>query len=46
VALIADMGQKNILQAFDLGVELGYFFQFGIFSYVMIGVMNQSVSTP
>jgi len=34
------------LKAFDLGVELGYFFQFGIFSYIMIGIMNQSVRQP
>jgi len=40
VALISDLGQTNILKAFDLGVELGFFFQFGIFSYVMVGVMN------
>lgn len=40
VALIFDLGQQNIMKAFDLGVELGYFFQFGIFSYIMIGVMN------
>lgn len=26
VALIIDLGQQNILKAFDLGVELGYFF--------------------
>ncbi len=44
VALLSDLGQTNILKSFNLGVELGYFFQFGIFSYVMIGVMNQSVS--
>jgi hypothetical protein len=42
VALIFDLGQKNIMKAFNLGVELGYFFQFGIFSYIMIGIMNQS----
>jgi len=44
--LIFDLGQTNILKAFDLGVELGYFFQFGIFSYIMIGIMNQSVRQP
>jgi hypothetical protein len=40
VALIFDLGQTNIQKAFDLGVELGYFFQFGIFSYIMMGIMN------
>lgn len=44
--MIFDLGQTNILKAFDLGVELGYFFQFGIFSYIMIGIMNQSVRQP
>lgn len=42
VALIFDVGQQSILKAFDLGVELGYFFQFGIFSYIMLGIMNQA----
>lgn len=40
--MIYDMGQTNIANAFNLGIELGYFFQFGVFSYIMIGIMNQS----
>ena len=41
--MIFDLSQKNIVRAFDVGIELGYFYQFGIFSYIMSGIINQSV---
>ena len=33
-----------MLQARDAGVELGFFFQFGIFSYIITAILNQTVS--
>ena len=42
VALIFELDQKNIQVAFDIGVEMGYFYQFGIFSYIMTAIINQS----
>jgi hypothetical protein len=31
-----------MLLARDAGIELGYFFQFGIFSYIMTAIINQT----
>lgn len=42
VALIYEMDQEQIAQAFDLGVEMGYFYQFGVFSYIMTAIINKS----
>ncbi len=40
IALIFKLSTKDIDKAFQLGIELGFFFQFGIFSYIMSGIMN------
>ena len=40
LALIFEHGQEGIVQATDVGIELGYFFQFGIFSYIMTAIIN------
>jgi hypothetical protein len=38
------MDQDGITAAHKSGVELGYFFQFGVFSYIMTAIINTSVS--
>ncbi len=42
VALIFELDQVQISQAFDIGVEMGFFYQFGIFSYIMTAIINKS----
>lgn len=42
VALIYELTQDQIQLAFELGVEMGYFYQFAIFSYIMTAIRNQS----
>jgi acyl-CoA hydrolase len=41
VALIFELEQNQITEAFNLGVEMGFFYQFGIFSYIMTAIINQ-----
>jgi len=45
LGLIFDLGQDGMAVAKEAGVELGFFFQFGIFSYILTAVVNQSVSS-
>ena len=40
VAIIFNMDPSLVKASFQLGVELGYFYQFGIFSYIMTAVIN------
>lgn len=42
VALIFELDSVQISKAFELGVEMGYFYQFAIFSYIMTAIRNQS----
>jgi len=42
LGLIFDLDDEAMTLARDAGIELGYFFQFGIFSYIMTAVMNQT----
>ena len=42
VAIIFELNQQQISQAFDAGIEMGYFYQFSIFSYILTAVINQS----
>lgn len=44
LGLIFDLDPEVMLVARDAGIELGYFFQFGIFSYIMTAIINQTVS--
>ena len=40
LGLIFDFDPAVMLLARDAGIELGYFFQFGIFSYIMTAIIN------
>ena len=42
VALIFELDQELILEVFDTGIELGFFYQFGVFSYIMTAIINQT----
>ena len=42
VALIFELTDIQVKKAFELGVEMGYFYQFGIFAYIMTAIRNQS----
>jgi len=42
VALIFELNSEQIHLSFELGVEMGYFYQFSIFSYIMTAIRNQS----
>jgi hypothetical protein len=44
LGLIFDLDLASMALARDAGIELGYFFQFGIFSYIMTAIINQTVS--
>lgn len=44
LGLIFDLDAETMIMARDAGIELGYFFQFGIFSYIMTAIINQTVS--
>ena len=47
LGLIFDLDREQMVLARDARIELGYFFQFGIFSYIMTAIINQTVSqTP
>lgn len=41
VALIFELEKDQIVKAFELGIEIGYFYQFGIFAYIMTGVISK-----
>lgn len=42
VAIIFEMGSDNINESFKLGIEYGFWIQFGIFSYIMTAIQNSS----
>ena len=42
VAILCELDQDQIRNAFEIGVEMGYFYQFAIFSYIMTAIRNQS----
>ena len=42
LGVIVDLGPDGILQARDAGIELGFMYQFGIFSYIMTAVVNRT----
>jgi hypothetical protein len=44
LGLIYEMGQDGILIAQQAGVQLGFLFQFGVFSYIMTAIISRSVS--
>mmetsp|Transcript_13072 Transcript_13072/g.22054 ORF Transcript_13072/g.22054 Transcript_13072/m.22054 type:complete len:152 (-) Transcript_13072:23-478(-) len=41
VAIIFDLQEKDVQQAFDLGVQLGNFYQFAIFSHIMTAIIDK-----
>ena len=41
VGLIFELETAQIVHLFELGIELGYFYQFGIFSYIMTGIIQK-----
>jgi len=46
LGIIFDMDSDGLRVSHTAGVELGYFFQFGIFSYIMTAIINTSVRKP
>lgn len=42
VAIIFELDNVQINKAFEIGVEMGYFYQFSIFSYILTAIINQS----
>ena len=42
LGLIFDMSVEAIDNMREAGIELGFFFQFGIFSYIMTAIISQS----
>ena len=38
---IRNNDKDQIVKAFELGIEIGYFYQFGIFAYIMTGVISK-----
>ena len=42
LSLIFDFDPETLALCKDAGVELGYFFQFGVFSYIMTAIINQT----
>ena len=40
VAIIFELDEDQINKAFDIGVEMGYFYQFSIFSYILTAIIN------
>jgi len=40
LGLIFDLDSESMTLARDAGIELGYFFQFGVFSYIMTAIIN------
>lgn len=44
LGVIFNLSQEGKELLREAGIELGYFFQFGIFSYILTAVLNQTVS--
>ena len=42
LGVIFDLDEESQILARNAGIELGYFFQFGIFSYIMTAIINQT----
>lgn len=42
LGIIFDMSAETMKTVRDVGIELGFFFQFGIFSYIMTAIISQS----
>ena len=42
VGLIFELSEIQLSALYDLGIELGYFYQFGIFAYIMAAIRRQS----
>ena len=42
LGIIFDMSAETMKTIRDVGIELGFFFQFGIFSYIMTAIISQS----
>ena len=42
VALIFELSEAQMSQLYELGVEMGFFYQFGIFAYIMTAIRQQS----
>ena len=44
LGVIFDLDKESLLLIRDAGIDLGFCFQFGIFSYIMTAIINQTVS--
>ena len=44
LGLIFDLDKESMKLVYEAGVELGFIFQFGIFSYIMTAITNRTVS--
>ena len=42
VAIIFELDVDQIKKAYEIGVETGYFYQFGIFAYIMTAIINRT----
>ncbi len=42
VAIIFELDIEQIKKAYEIGVETGYFYQFGIFAYIMTAIINRT----
>ena len=42
IGLIFELSDPKLADMYDLGVELGYFYQFGVFAYIMAAIRRQS----
>ena len=40
LGIIFDMSAESMQTMLEAGIELGFFFQFGIFSYIMTAIIN------
>lgn len=38
IGLIFELSDVKLAELYDLGIELGYFYQFGIFAYIMAAI--------
>lgn len=45
IAIIFEMGTDNVNESFQLGIEYGFWIQFGIFSYIMTAIQNSKHKT-
>ena len=41
VAIIFQLTEEQILRSFEVGLEMGFFYQFSIFSYILTAIVNQ-----